>query len=180
MSQLNRNAHYLFTVDGITVWERLRVIRNFIIEREQALKLAELNKTKYDTMDKASFEAQEKEIFREQEQTLIEECRDELMFLKDLEQRLATEAEPTRLEGKSDKEMYEINYFEELIQLNLLTLQSELLSTGVVSPSTMKMLLRNPQTLERATTMGLVNKEALPKGLCMLKAVTYIKDECYE
>ena len=42
MSQQNHNVNYLYTVDGITVWERLRVTRNFLLDRQTALKIAGL------------------------------------------------------------------------------------------------------------------------------------------
>ena len=33
MSQQNHNASYLFEIDGLTTWERLRVVRNFLEDR---------------------------------------------------------------------------------------------------------------------------------------------------
>ena len=46
MAQVNHNYSYVTEVDGFTVWERLRVIRGFLADREKALKLAELGKRK--------------------------------------------------------------------------------------------------------------------------------------
>ena len=42
MSQMNRNAAYVYDVDGLTVWEKLRVIRGFLLDRQTELKLSKL------------------------------------------------------------------------------------------------------------------------------------------
>lgn len=164
MSQLNRNASYLYTVDGLTVWERLRVIRNFIVDREQALELSELefDKTEEDLANLApdSYEFKKIMITHRQSKNLIQDCKNELEFLNQLEEKLAFEAEKTRVEGKTDMDMYELNYFEELIQKHILEAKAEILSLGHISPQTMKMLIQNPASLDRAVTLNLITEQA--------------------
>ena len=48
MSRVNHNAQYIYDLEGETVWEKLRVIRNQLSQRKLAYKLAELNKEKSD------------------------------------------------------------------------------------------------------------------------------------
>jgi len=80
----------------------------------------------------------------------------EIAFLKELEAKLAVDAEKTRIVGKSDDEMYEINFYEELIQQQLLTVQSEVLTIGRVSAETMKSLIKNPAAMKRVIERGLI------------------------
>lgn len=148
MSQQNHNVNYLVSVDGITVWERLRVIRNFLEDREIALEIAELSMTK--ELD------EEQAIMKRQVVRNIEDCKREITFLKELENKLAIEAEKSRVNDKSDDEMYEINFYEELIQQQLLTVQSEVLTIGRVSTETMKSLIKNPTAMKRVIESGLI------------------------
>lgn len=157
MAQVNHNANYLYTIDGITLWERLRVIRGFLNDRKKALSLAILSKEKNEVDD--SFESKERKILSEDLDDNIEDCQNEINFLTEIENKLSVEAEKTRIPGKSDKEMYEINYFEELIQIHILQAQSELMAHGHVSSDTMKTLIRNPNSLDRVISLGLLSKE---------------------
>lgn len=169
MSQLNRNVNYLFNVDGITPWERLRVIRNFLDERVRALKLAELNslKTKsfVEKLDQDSFEYQEYLIGKDFNESLVQDCRDEVEFLREFEQRIASEAEKTRIPGKSDREMYELNYYEEAVQMLMLDSQSEFMATGAISPNTMKRLIQNPIAMDRVVQLGILANTALETSI---------------
>lgn len=50
--------------------------------------------------------------------------------------------------------MYEINYFEELVQINLLQVQSEMMAHGHISAETMKILIKNPFAMQRVIELG--------------------------
>lgn len=175
MSQLNRNVNYLHTVDGNTVWERLRVIRNFIADRKLAVNVSELNleKTKAkiahygankDTYSiDATYELQELLLFEPQQKGNLADAERELVFLGELEKTLTREAEATRVTGKTDEEMYEINYYEELIQIHLLEVTSQLLAVGALSPEMMRTLIRNKPSLDRAIKIGLIDKSVQEK-----------------
>ena len=169
MAQSNHNASYLTVVDGITIWERLRVIRNFLQDRRIAVRLAKLNNEKQQEkidcglLDK--WEIKEIEIYKEQTDANLKNAEDEIKFLEQLESKLAEQAELTRIQGKSDDEMYEINYFEELVQVQLLKAQSEIMSSGQISPDTMKTLLLNPRTFHSAVEVGLLPEQILQTKL---------------
>ena len=164
MAQMNHNVNYLTSIDGITVWERLRVIRNFIQDRTLALAMAEMQEEKNDekledsALDK--YERREIELYRPQSIQLIKDAKAEIEFLVKLEKELTVRAEETRIEGKSDEEMYEINYFEELVQINLLQVQSEMMAHGHISAETMKILIKNPFAMNRVIELGFLAKEA--------------------
>lgn len=181
MSQVNHNYSYITEVDGLTVWERLRVIRNFIKDRRKALQLARLGKLKriesYKTM--TPLEIEEAEIMAEDEDDLIQDCVDELDFLTKFEARLAVEAEKERIEGKSDREMYELNYPKEAIARLALEVQASVLTIGNVSHNIMQRILRNPDAAQQLVAMGLMSEavlHALPitksEGLLAIEAMT--------
>lgn len=165
MAQSNHNASYLLVVDGLTIWERLRVIRNFLQDRKIALKLTNLNQRKNEAKIKSGeldeFKIEELEIYKEQTEQNIKHAKDEISFLEKLEAELAIRAEETRIKGKTDDEMYEINYFEELVQLQLLQVKSEIMSVGHITPDTMKTLIRNKETMLRVVELGYLNSDAL-------------------
>lgn len=170
MSQLNRNANYLYTIDGNTVWERLRVVRNFIVDRKLAIQVNELgiqkleakkehyekNKAEY-SIDE-SYAVQELLLFEPQQQSNLADARRELVFLEDLEKTLVVDAEPLRISGTTDEQMYEINYFEELIQIHLLEVRAQLSTMGTLTSEMMRTLIRNKPTLDRAIKIGLIDK----------------------
>jgi len=161
MARVNREASYLYVIDGETVWERLRVVRSFLEERNLALSVALLGEDKVKNMDTSSFEYKEAQLRKNQTNSLIKDCEEEINFLQKLEKGLAVEAEKTRIVGKTDNEMYEINYFEELVCKHILDVRSEILATGRILPNTMKTLLRNPASAKRAIELQLLQPELL-------------------
>ena len=164
MSRLNRNANYIYVVDGETVWERLRVIRTFLEDRRNALAINELNQEKIDKLDKDSFEYREYLITKPQQDKILDECREEIKFLEDFEAKLAAEAEKQRIPGKTDDEMYELNFFEEMRVRLVKDAQSEMISIGQISPQRMKALLSHKPALEPCVQLGMLAKEILPQA----------------
>ena len=169
MAQLNRNVNYINTVDGITIWERLRVIRGFLEDRRLALKVGELELEKFKQkqkdleVNKANysideyFEVQEVLLLRPQSAANLLDAKREIKFLEDFEKTIAAKAEETRVPGKTDEDMYEINYFEELIQIHLLKVQSQLMATGRIDADMMRTLILNKASLDRAIGLGLLD-----------------------
>lgn len=171
MSQLNRNAAYIYDIDGITVWERLRVVRTFLTDREKSYKLA-LNGKKQVEVEKEKIKNNpeyseiEKELKLERVDIensdlddLIDDCKNEIVFLKEIESRLAIKAEETRIEGKTDKDMYELNFFREHTERLVKKATTEVICHGRVTPDTMHYLLRNRNALNQLVSKGLVNEE---------------------
>lgn len=163
MSQVNRNYDYLIKVDGLTVWERLRVIRNFLTDRKQALAVAQLHKRKWeatkDSMDQ--WEREEQEILNSNRDSLIQDCIDEIEFLEVFERRLSEEAEKERIPGKTDREMYEINFAKESQERAILKVKSELYSIGHISPSTMEHVIKDRSVLGRLVDEGVLKEDIL-------------------
>lgn len=163
MSQLNHNAAYIFDVDGLTVWEKLRNIRSFLRDRQKALAINEAMAIdaakKYALLPDDDIEKIKYNIELPDSADLLDDCRNEIAFLIDFEQKLAIEAEKTRIPGKSDKEMYEINWHEEKIARLTLDIFAELTTTNSVNPNTLKSIIRCRPALDRIVGMGLLPAE---------------------
>ena len=54
MARQNHNANYLFDVDGETIWEKLRVIKGLLLDKQISLKLLELNEEENVNLDKST------------------------------------------------------------------------------------------------------------------------------
>jgi hypothetical protein len=164
MSQVNHNYDYVYSVDGFTPWERLRVIRNFLNDRRKALRIARLGQEKFEatkaTMDE--WERREAEIMNEDQESLIQDCVDEIEFLEKFEAELVVLAEAERIEGKTDREMYELNYAKEARARMAFQANSEVLTIGSVTPETMRAVLRDPQAVQLLLAQGVINPDALP------------------
>jgi hypothetical protein len=164
MSQVNHNYDYIYAVDGFTAWERLRVIRNFLNDRRKALRIARLSQEKFEatkaTMDE--WDLKEAEILNEDQESLIQDCVDEIEFLEKFEAELVSLAEQERIPGKSDREMYELNFAKEARTRLAFKANSEIVSVGHVSPETMRAVLRDQQVVQLLLDQGVINPEALP------------------
>jgi hypothetical protein len=159
MGQLNRNAAYIYDVDGHTPWERLRVIRTFLRDRRKALALAELSLEEMhsktiESLD--SFSARRAKIEEESLLPDVEDCRREIVFLEGLEQELVRATEPTRVPGATDEEMYELNFFNEVVERDVFKVKVDLAALRYVRPETMQSVLRNPRTIERLAQEQLI------------------------
>jgi len=165
MSRGTHNANYLYDVDGETVWEKLRVIRSFLHERELALALNELdmqeNAEKMKKVDQNSVKYKKYILRKPGIEALMKETLSEINFLKQFEAYLSEEAEKTRIPGKTDEEMYEINYFDELKIRLVRRAQMQFVSTGCVDPDTLLRIAKNKPALELAIGTGLLTESVL-------------------
>ena len=169
-SQTNHNAAYLFSVDGLTPWEKLRVIRNFLTQHKQSLAMAKLNieRTKYelselDDSKESWFKKEEYKIYEPESLDVIVKCESEITFLEELEQKLIVLTEPTRIEDKTDEEMYEINYYDELTAIIVRKAHCDMIAGNAVSPAVMEEVLRCPPAMKILGEQNLLNLEDLKK-----------------
>ena len=163
MSRQNHNVNYLYDTDGETVWEKLRVIRTMLEGRRLARDLAILtDEEKKETLIEDSFEHKKYLLYKPQNDTLLRECCDEIKFLEEFESWLANEAEKTRIAGKTDDEMYEINFYEEIKIRLVKRAQAQYIATGRVEADTLQRIIKNKSALQLAISTGILNKDALP------------------
>lgn len=159
MGQLNHNSAYVYSVDGYTVWERLRVIRNFLKDRKKALALARISLSQLEHKISEEFDAFEREKLKLEIPDLEENtlhCENEVVFLTNAEAELSAKAEETRIEGKTDFEMYEINHFKEHEVRLTHKAKAEILSMNALKPETILELVRCPKAMVDLEASGLL------------------------
>lgn len=161
---MNHNSAYVYIVDGNTIWERLRVIRNFLADRKKALALAEISfEQMLDQMESESnkYERMKLEIEIPDIESNIEDAKAEVKFLTSMENELSKIAELSRIQGKTDKEMYEINHFFEHEVRLANKAKSEILSENRIHPETILELVRCPKALVQVEETGLLQNAEL-------------------
>lgn len=161
MSRSTHNVNYIYDCDGETVWEKLRVIRGFLEEKQIILQEIELKEEYKKEHNGDSFEYKKAKIHEKKNLQLKNELIDEIKFLEEFESWLAQEAEKTRIPGKTDEEMYEINFFEELKIRLIKRAQSQLIATGHIEPDTLQRIMKNSDSANLAIQIGLIDEKAL-------------------
>lgn len=175
-SQVNSQFAYINLINGETVWERLRIVRNFIEDRKIAKKLQTTQKKKRSGFlakiaeatkesDKlfAEVELEEFDAHAEQQEDGYKKLDDELEFLLKYEAELALIAEQSRVKGKTDDEMYQINMGTEVVMRNMRKIQTERVATMIgCSLATAEEAMRVPEMHHRmiATAAAMT----LPEG----------------
>lgn len=140
-SRVNSDFAYINLINGETVWERLRIVRNFIEDRKIAKKLqvtqekkrrallAEIDEATATGLQSAILHAEVKleefDAHAEQQADGYQKLDEELEFLTNYEKELAQIAEQTRIPGTTDDEMYQINMSTEVVMRNLRKIETE-------------------------------------------------------
>jgi predicted RNase H-like nuclease (RuvC/YqgF family) len=161
---MNHNAAYVYSVDGVTIWERLRVIRGFLSGREKALMLAELSLEEIDyKIETSKNEFHKRKLKIEIPDLLdnIQYAKEEISFLKEMESNLAINAEVSRIYGKTDREMYELNFFLELETRIVNKAKAEILSDGRVSSTTLIEISKCPKAMLELEKSNLIQNGVL-------------------
>jgi hypothetical protein len=162
MARVNHNANYLFDVEGETVWEKLRVTRNLLQDREIAFSLSLLeNETIYNKLEPNSIEYKKYLIKKPLHDQNLKDCEEEIKFLQEYQQFLAAEAEKSRIPGKTDDEMYEINFYDELKFKLARKAQAQIISYGRLQDDLMCRLLKHEDALKLCISEGILSSEVL-------------------
>lgn len=163
MARVNHNANYLFDVEGETVWEKLRVIRGMLVERELTLKTISLNNEDFEKKehDVSSLKYKKYLIHKDFNESLVQDAKNEVEFLKEFVAYLEKEAEKTRIPGKTDDEMYEINFFEEMRVRLVRRAQAQIISCGRIQEDLMLRLMKNKSALNTCIEQGLLTSDVV-------------------
>lgn len=161
MARVNHNVNYIYDVDGETVWEKLRVIRGFLQDREMAYEVAKLSMEDIDAMDKDSKEYKKAMIFKPQTEQNIQDCVNEIQFLKSYESALAIEAEKTRIDGLTDDQMYEANFYNEIKYRLVRKAQAQIISSGRIEVETLERIIKNKDVLNLCIEQKLLTGDVL-------------------
>jgi hypothetical protein len=175
--KLNTEFNYRYQVIGDTPWERIKTLKGFLEGRIRALALEEVDKLKHQAkLSKLNYlknggEGLEHEILElkaeiieaESHQGSLKEAfeltQDEIKILKKLIKELYAIAEPTRIKGYTDEEMFEANAANEFTVNMGREIQSEMIANGRPSAARIRNAMSNPHTWNALKQIGLIPKK---------------------
>jgi hypothetical protein len=177
-SNLNSEFNYRYQVIGSTPWEKIKTLKGFLEGRKRAealekvaelkhrAKLEELKHLKQIAALPHVILTLEAELI-ELESTLEDTAhafalnKQEIVIIKKLLAELYEIAEPTRIPGYTDDQMFEANANNEFTVTIGREIQAEIIANGRPSPAKLLNAMSNPQTLESLKLIGLVPKETI-------------------
>ena len=178
-SKLNTEFTYRYLVIGDTVWEKIKTLQGFLEGRVSARALEEAAHLKHDAkLAKMEWMKEMNAPLHEQlvmQAELLELAtvtdvtdkayelnRQEIVILEKLLAECYEIAEPTRINGYTDEQMFEENAANEFTTTTLREMQSEIAATGRPFPATVLHVMSNPHTLNIAIKSGFFPEEAIP------------------
>ena len=177
-SNLNSEFNYRYQVIGSTPWEKIKTLKGFLEGRKRAealekvaelkhrAKLEELKHLKQIAALPHVILTLEAELI-ELESTLEDTAhafalnKQEIVIIRKLLAELYEIAEPTRIPGYTDDQMFEANANNEFTVTIGREIQAEIIANGRPSPAKLLNAMSNPQTLESLKLVGLVPKETI-------------------
>ena len=177
-SKFNTEFNYRYQVVGETPWEKIKTLQGFLEGRIQAGMLEEASLLKQKAirlklkhlqnggngLEHEILELKSEVIENEASHIIQKEAYDlnraEIVILKKLLKELLVIAEPTRIKGYSNEQMYEANSVNEFTVALGKEIQSEIIANGRPSPAKIRTAMRNPQTWNALKEVGMIPKES--------------------
>ena len=175
-SKFNSEFNYRYQVIGHTPWEKIKTLQGFLEGRIQASVGEESNKLKKQgeiaklkwleetnapeheilfykaaMIDSKSNDATSADAFNKN--------REEIKILEKLLEELYIIAEPTRIPGYTDEEMWEANQANEFTVTIGRQIQAEMIANGRPSPAKIGNAMSNPHTWNALKGIGLIPEE---------------------
>ena len=176
-SKFNSEFNYRYQVIGDTPWEKIKTLQGFLEGRVRAAALEEVsllknqakiaklkhlqnggNGLEHEILELKA-EILESKSHQETEREAFELNKKEIEILKGLLDELYVIAEPTRIPGYTDEEMWEANQANEFTVSIGREIQAEMIANGRPSPAKLKNAMSNPHTWNALKKIGLVPKE---------------------
>jgi len=178
-SKFNTEFNYKYQVVGNTPWERIKILKGFLEGRVRAVALEECSHLQHDSLvaemaflktngapEHEQMRLQAKIVESTSHMVIIDEAyelnRQEIETLNKLIAECHEIAEPTRIEGYSDEEMYEVNASHEFAVTTMREMQSEIVANGRPNPATVLHAMNNPHVLTAILQSGLLPATAIP------------------
>lgn len=182
-SKLNSEFNYRTQVQGETVWEKIKTIKNFLEGRIRAEGLEEVGNKKYqakvakleylkelqnvtsDNLEKLKLKSEILELeadileldgMKVAADEAYELNKLEVQFLKNYLEELYTIAEPTRIAGYTDEQMFEANAVNEFTVMIAKEIQAEIIATGHPSPAKIRNAMSSVVTWNACKQIGLI------------------------
>ena len=180
-SKLNSEFNYRFQVMGETIWEKIKTLKGFLEGRIRASHLEEVGNKKYQAKVaklehlKASnglkheileLEAEilELESFFPAQEEAYKLNLEEIEMLKRLLAEAYEIAEPTRIPGYTDEQMFEANAVNEFTATVARDIQAEIMANGRPSATKIRTAMSCPATFEALKSVGLIPHDAILLG----------------
>ena len=175
--KFNTEFNYRYQVIGDTPWERIKTLKGFLEGRIRAQALEEVGKLKHQAklsklkhlqnsgngLDHEILELKAEILEAESHFGSLEEAfeltKDEIRILKKLLKELYDMAEPTRIEGYTDEQMFEANAANEFTVNMGREIQSEMIANGRPSAARIRNAMSNPYTWNALKQVGLIPKQ---------------------
>jgi len=175
-SKFNSEFNYRYQVIGHTPWEKIKTLQGFLEGRVRAAALEEVGHLK-DQAKIAKLKRLESEGGLEEDiltlkaeileaeshlpvtKEAFELNRKEIEILNKLLEELYVIAEPTRIPGYSDEEMWEANQANEFTVNIGREIQAEMIANGRPSAAKIGNAMSNPHTWNALKEVGLVPQE---------------------
>ena len=175
--KLNTEFNYRYQVIGDTPWERIKTLKGFLEGRIRAQALEEVDKLKFQAklsklkhlenggqgLEHEILELKAEIIEAESHHASLKEAfeltKDEIKILKKLLKELYVLAEPTRIKGYTDEQMFEANAANEFTVDIGREIQAEMIANGRPSPAKLRNAMSNPHTWNALKQIGLIPKQ---------------------
>jgi len=172
--KFNTEFNYRYQVIGNTPWERIKTLKGFLEGRIRALALEEVDKLKFQAkvsklkhlqnsgngLEHEILELKAEIIEAESHHGTLKEAfeltKDEIKILKKLLKELYDMAEPTRIKGYTDEQMFEANAANEFTVNMGREIQSEMIANGRPSPARIRNAMSNPHTWNALKQIGII------------------------
>ena len=176
-SKLNTEFNYRYQVIGDTPWEKIKTLKGFLVGRVRAAVLEEVSELKYQAklaklkrleeeagLQEDILELRAEIMETESHQQTAEEAyrlnEDEIKILNKLLKELYVIAEPTRVAGYTDEQMFEANAANEFTVSIGKEIQAEMIANGRPSAAKIRNAMSNPYTWNALKQIGMIPKES--------------------
>tara|TARA_Y100001949_G_C15916532_1_gene299277 strand:+ start:98 stop:733 length:636 start_codon:yes stop_codon:yes gene_type:complete len=175
--KFNTEFNYRYQVIGCTPWEKIKTLKGFLEGRIRAAALEEAGKLKFKAklsklkhlqnsgngLEHEILELKAEIMEAESHEGTLKEAyaltQDEIKILKKLLKELYVIAEPTRIKGYTDEEMFEANAANEFTVDMGREIQSEMIANGRPSAARIRNAMSNPHTWNALKQVGLIPKK---------------------
>jgi len=175
--KFNTEFNYRYQVIGNTPWERIKTLKGFLEGRIRAQALEEVDKLKFQAklsklkhlqnsgkgLEHEILELKAEIIEAESHHVTLKEAfeltKDEIKILKKLLKELYVLAEPTRIKGYTDEQMFEANAANEFTVNIGREIQAEMIANGRPSAAKLRNAMSNPHTWNALKQIGLIPKQ---------------------
>jgi hypothetical protein len=179
-SKLNSEFNYRYQVIGHTIWEKIKTLKGFLEGRVRAAALEEVSALQLEAKVaeveylkdhgkkheylKAKGELIELESHQPSLKEGFELNSEEIAMLERLLKEAYEIAEPTRIPGYTDEQMFEANAANEFTAMIAREIQAEIIANGRPSPAKLANAMSNPYTFEALKKAGLIPEETMLIG----------------